>query len=169
MQFVPAPLALARFLRQLADEVASATSHRCPIVLALDGVDGGATGDESLLRHALTNLLSNAVKYSTEGEAVELSVRRDGDDAIFVVRDRGIGIGPEDQKRLFTAFRRGTNVGDRPGTGLGLVIARQCVGLHLGSIAVRSALGEGTTVTVRLPVFDPALSQKPPTSEGSAA
>ena len=168
MQFVPAPLALPRVLRQLADEVASATNHRCPIEVGFDGIDGGAIGDESLLRHILTNLISNAVKYSTEGEPVELAVRRDGDDAVFVVRDRGIGIAPEDQKRLFTAFRRGTNVGDRPGTGLGLVIARQCADLHLGTIAVESVLGEGTTVTVRLPVFSKALT-KAPSSEGSAA
>jgi signal transduction histidine kinase len=94
-------------------------------------------------------------------------VQRDGDGV--VVRDRGIGIAPEDQKRLFTAFRRGSNVGERPGTGLGLVIVRQCVDLHLGTIVVRSALGEGTTVTVRLPVFNRSLVQKTPSNEGSAA
>ena len=168
MQFVPAPLDLPRLLRQIVDELRSATAHRCPIALELDGVQGGAVGDENLLRHVLTNLLSNAVKYSREGVPVELAARRDGDGVVFTVRDRGIGIDPEDQRRLFTAFHRGANVGDRPGTGLGLVIVRQCVDLHLGTIALQSALGQGTTVTVRLPLFSPGHGRAAP-GEGSVS
>jgi PAS domain S-box-containing protein len=169
MQFAPAPLDLPRFLRQVVDEVASATSHRCPILLDLAGLGGEATGDESLLRHILTNLLSNAVKYSRRGDPVDLVARRDGDGVVFTVRDRGIGIAPQDQPRLFTAFQRGENVGERPGTGLGLVIVRQCVDLHLGTIALQSALDRGTTATVRLPVFNPALAPTAPVGEGSAS
>jgi signal transduction histidine kinase len=167
MRFAPAPLDLPKLLRQLADEVASATSHRCDIALDMQGVDGDAVGDESLLRHILTNLLSNASKYSPEGIPVNLAARRDGDAAVFIIRDRGIGIAPEDQKRLFTAFQRGTNVGERPGTGLGLVIVKQCVDLHLGTIALQSTVGQGTTVTVRVPVFNTALARKPPAAERS--
>jgi PAS domain S-box-containing protein len=165
MQFVPAPLDLPRFLRQLVDEVGSATSHRCPIHLELVGLNGGAQGDEGLLRHVLTNLLSNAVKYSREGAPVDLVARRHGDDVVLTVRDRGIGIAPEDQKRLFTAFQRGRNVGDAPGTGLGLVIARECVDLHLGTIEVESALAQGTVVSVKLPVFRTASPEAPRSGE----
>ena len=53
------------------------------------------------------------------------------------------------------AFHRGRNVGDRPGTGLGLVIVKRCVDLHGGKIKVDSKLGEGTSVTVRLPILSP--------------
>jgi signal transduction histidine kinase len=169
MQLVPAPLDLPRLLRQLVDEVASATSHRCPIALEVTGLSGEATGDESLLRHILTNLIANAVKYSCDGDPVDLAARRDGDAVIFTVRDRGIGIAAEDQKRLFTAFHRGGNVGDRPGTGLGLVIVRQCVDVHLGTISLQSALGQGTSVTVRLPVFSPALARTAPPGAGLAS
>jgi len=69
------------------------------------------------------------------------------------VRDRGIGIPSEDLGQLFQTFRRGGNVGERPGTGLGLVIVKRCVELHNGVIDVRSRDGGGTTVTVRLPLF----------------
>jgi signal transduction histidine kinase len=134
----------------------------------VDGVGGDAIGDESLLRHALGNLLSNAVKYSPQDTPVELGARREGDDVVFVVRDRGIGMASEDRRHLFTAFRRGSNVGDRPGTGLGLVIARQCVDLHHGTLVVESTLGEGTTATVRLPLFDGAFTRKALPREGSA-
>jgi signal transduction histidine kinase len=72
---------------------------------------------------------------------------------VFEVIDRGIGIPDADREWLFNAFHRGRNVGQRPGSGLGLVIVKRCVELHHGRISVKSSLGEGTTFTVRLPVF----------------
>jgi signal transduction histidine kinase len=69
------------------------------------------------------------------------------------VQDRGIGIPAEDQRTMFQAFRRGRNVGQRPGSGLGLVIVQRCVQLHGGQINVESEPDRGTLVTVRLPVF----------------
>jgi PAS domain S-box-containing protein len=153
MQFVPGALDLDALVRRIADEVLSASGRRCPIDVQTEDLDGLALGDEGLLRHILTNLLSNAVKYSEPGGPILLRARRAGTDAVFTVRDEGIGIDPEDQRRLFSAFQRGRNVGDRPGSGLGLVIVRRCVQLHGGSIALRSAPGEGTVVTVRVPMF----------------
>ncbi len=55
--------------------------------------------------------------------------------------------------RLFTAFHRGANVGSRPGTGLGLLVVKRCAELHQGKVEIESRIGEGTTVTVKLPVF----------------
>lgn len=77
--------------------------------------------------------------------------------ARFAISDRGIGISADDQKRLFSAFTRGSNVGDRPGTGLGLAIVKRCVELHGGSIELTSAPGEGTTMVVHLPMFNTGL------------
>jgi signal transduction histidine kinase len=110
-------------------------------------------GDEVALRHILTNLISNAVKYSDPGQPVEFEAARDGEDAVFTIRDHGIGIPEEDQAQIFRTFTRGTNVGNRPGTGLGLVIVQRCAVLHGGSVQLDSIPGQGTTATVRLPLW----------------
>jgi len=70
-----------------------------------------------------------------------------------VIRDNGIGISEPDQQQLFKTFYRGSNVGNVAGTGLGLVLVKRCVELHGGKLQLQSALGEGTTVTITLPVF----------------
>jgi len=106
-----------------------------------------------VVRHILSNLLSNACKYSHPGSPVDFTLSREGNDARLVIADQGIGIPEADQRRLFTSFTRGSNVGPRPGTGLGLVVVRRCVDLHGGRMSLTSAPGRGTTVTVDLPVF----------------
>jgi PAS domain S-box-containing protein len=153
MQFDPAPVDFAALCGRLADEVRSATDDACPIQLRTEGLKGEAKADERLLRHVLVNLLVNAVKYSEPGTPVEFVIRRDGADAVCEIRDHGIGIPEKDQALLFQAFQRGGNVGQRPGTGLGLVIVKRCAELHGGTLDLHSAVGQGTTVTVRIPVF----------------
>jgi signal transduction histidine kinase len=155
MPFVPAAMDLEKLCRTFADEAHSAGGGACPIVFRPESSLEGAAGDEALLRHILSNLLSNAVKYSEPGTPVEFTARRAGDAAVFTIRDHGIGISAEDQARLFTSFTRGQNVGTRPGTGLGLVVVQRCVKLHGGSLDLASTLGQGTTVTVTLPLFTP--------------
>src|ERR1041385_9089098 len=153
LNFQPAALDLNAFCRRVVDEVLSATSRRCTIELSLNSVPTEAQADEQLLGHIFTNLLSNAVKYSEAGAAVHFFVARDGGDAVCVIRDKGIGIPEADQQQLFLAFHRGSNVGTRPGTGLGLLLVKRCADLHGGKVQVESKPGEGTSVTVRLPVF----------------
>lgn len=159
MQFKPEPLDLEKCCRALADEAVSATSGACPILFKTESPLAGAASDEALLRHILGNLLSNAVKYSEPGAPVDFTAARQNGSVIFTVRDRGIGIPPEDQAKLFTSFTRGSNVGNRPGTGLGLVLVQKCVCLHGGALDIQSAPGAGTTVTVRLPVFENQKSE----------
>jgi signal transduction histidine kinase len=146
-------LDLAGFGAKQADEALSASKGKCQVKFAAEGDLAGAKGDETLLRHIFSNLLSNAVKYTVDGHAVDFRVKRDGRDAIFTVRDHGIGIPEPDQAHLFEAFHRATNVGQIPGTGLGLLIVKRCLELHDGSINFESRLNQGTTFTVRLPLF----------------
>jgi signal transduction histidine kinase len=153
LEFQPAALDLNVFCGRVVDEVLSATNNCCRIELSLKSVLPEAAGDERLLGHILTNLLSNAVKYSEPRATVRVTVERDGRDVVCVVRDEGIGISEEDQERLFKAFHRGSNVGTRPGTGLGLLLVKHCTELHGGKIQVNSRIGQGTIVTVRLPIF----------------
>lgn len=151
--FKPARLDLAALVERLADETVSATHRRCPVRWRVEGDLAGAVGDESLMRHILGNLVANGVKYSPAGTPVEFTVRREGEAAVFTVRDQGIGIPEADLPQLFQAFHRAGNVGEIPGTGLGLVIVKRCVDLHGGGVSVQSRPGAGTEFTVRLPVF----------------
>jgi signal transduction histidine kinase len=148
----PAPLNLEELCGKLTDEELSSTNRRCPVKLTCEGALSDVQADEGLIRHIFGNLLSNAVKYSPEGTAVEFKVHRENGHAVFAVRDEGIGIPEADQSRLFEAFHRASNVGEVPGTGLGLLLVKRCVDLHRGSIRVDSAVGKGTTFLVRLPV-----------------
>jgi PAS domain S-box-containing protein len=157
LEFQPALLDLNGFCRRVVDEVLSATNRRCTIELSLKSIPLEAKADEGLLGHIFTNLLSNAVKYSEPGAAVRFMVERAGPDAVCVVRDHGIGISADDQQQMFNAFHRGSNVGNRPGTGLGLLLVKRCTELHGGQVEVNSKIGEGTTVTVRLPIFPKAI------------
>jgi signal transduction histidine kinase len=158
MTFHPMPFDLRAFCQRVSDEIESATNRRCPIHLELAIPAGDANGDESMLRHIFANLLSNAVKYSPEGSVIDFNVSRDGDNAICRVSDHGCGIPASDQKRMFQAFHRGSNVGQIPGTGLGLLIVQRCVELHGGEIQFESAMDRGTTFTVRLPLFPLTLT-----------
>lgn len=153
LKLEPVALDLANFCAQLVDEACSATGRSAAIALHCDLDLDGAEGDPNLLRHIFGNLLSNAVKYSEDSTVVDFSISRRGRDAVFVVRDRGIGIPPKDRDNLFSSFARGSNVESRPGTGLGLVIVQRCVHVHGGEVTVDSDLGRGTTVTVVLPMF----------------
>jgi signal transduction histidine kinase len=150
----PVTLELRALLERLIEEVRGASDHACVIEFSMASEAHAACADEALLRHMFTNLLSNAVKYSPLGQPVHFRIERDSDSAIFTVRDEGIGIPEADQKQLFQTFHRGSNVGERPGTGLGLVIVKRCVDLHGGTLHLESKLNAGTTVTVRLPLLE---------------
>ncbi len=152
MSFAPKPLDVDKFLRSLCDELRSATKDASPIRYRARTSLEGVESDETVLRHIVSNLLSNAVKYSDPGSPVEFTAAIEGDDLVLVIRDRGIGIPEADQERLFTSFTRASNVGARPGTGLGLVVVKRCVELHGGELKLQSAPGQGTCVTVFLPV-----------------
>jgi PAS domain S-box-containing protein len=172
VEFIPAPLDLPAFQRRVRDEIVAANQARDPqIELHAEGDLSGACGDEGLLGHVFTNLLSNAVKYSPARSLIAFTVRREAREAVFEVRDSGCGIPASDQRRLFQSFHRGSNVGPNSGTGLGLVIVKRCVDRHGGSISFVSREGEGSTFSVRLPLFDeaggparqqPVLTEKEP-------
>jgi signal transduction histidine kinase len=113
-----------------------------------------ATGDRSQLERVLLNLLSNAVKFSARGDGIVVRVDVADDEMALSVQDFGVGIPESEQAQLFTRFFRTAEARRLAiqGTGLGLAVVREIVERHGGQVAVRSALGEGTTMTVRLPI-----------------
>ena len=110
--------------------------------------------DRQLLGRVVTNVLDNALKYSPDGSPVELGARADGDEVTFWVRDHGIGITPEQERRIFERFYQADSSTTRKfrGAGLGLSMVRDLLGHLGGAIEVQSLPGTGSTFTIRLPV-----------------
>jgi cell cycle sensor histidine kinase DivJ len=110
--------------------------------------------DKRALRQVLINLLSNAIKFTDRGGSVTISARLEGDRLALAVSDDGIGIAEKDLERLGHPFFQASSSYDRPyeGTGLGLSVVKGLVELHGGRVEIGSRLGEGTRVTVYLPV-----------------
>jgi len=153
LEFKPAPLDLEKFCRELIEELQlnAGTKHLHIFSLVSQCQCTNACMDEKLLRHIFSNLLSNAVKYSPEGGTIHFEVDCQNEQVIFQVKDEGIGIPSEDQQQLFDLFHRAKNVGNIPGTGLGVSIVKRLVDLHKGTITVASKVRVGTTFTVTLP------------------
>jgi signal transduction histidine kinase len=109
--------------------------------------------DRSRLSQVLDNLVSNALKFTPEGGTVHVSLAANNGSVQLEVADSGIGIGAEDQRRLFERFFRAENAVQRqvPGTGLGLYISRVIAEAHEGTISVRSELGRGSKFRLELP------------------
>jgi signal transduction histidine kinase len=109
-------------------------------------------GDRERLRQVLTNLIDNAVKYSPAGDEVQVSVRRDDGTVRIAVRDHGPGIPSDQQRLIFEKFGRAEVAGSsKPGTGLGLFIARSIAEAHGGTVEVESNVDGGATFTLTLP------------------
>lgn len=150
MEFHPALVDVGPLCQQMVEEIEGGLAGR--ITLTTEGLPAKAFWDRQLVRSLLSNLLGNALKYSPDLSPVSLDVRCDGERAVIVVRDRGLGIPPGDRQLVRQAFRRGSNVGTVPGTGLGLAVVDTCVALHRGTWTIDSTEGQGTTVTVTLPL-----------------
>src|SRR5205823_4553709 len=116
--------------------------------------------DPGRFKQLLFNLLSNAVKFTPEGGTITTSARVEAGWLEVAVRDTGIGIAPEDHERVFAEFQQIDSgyARQQPGTGLGLGLVRTFVRLMGGEITLQSALGEGSTFTVRLPVRQPEVA-----------
>ena len=117
-------------------------------------------GDPGQLSQILINVIGNANKFSPKDSAIEIfldavTMKNGIEFARIQVKDHGIGIPQDDIDNLATRFFRAKNTdsGQYPGTGLGLAIVRQLIEIHGGSLSISSELGEGTTITLSIPIF----------------
>ncbi len=156
LEFRPQPIDLAALCHRLREEAlagqtvpGSDPGERLSLTLKLG--EAAVLADEKLLRHMLGNLLSNAIKYTPSGATAHFRITQEASELVFEVQDQGIGIPADDLPHLFGNFHRAGNVGDIPGTGLGLTIVKRAVESHGGSIAVHSEVGVGTHFTIRIP------------------
>jgi two-component system, OmpR family, heavy metal sensor histidine kinase CusS len=144
-------------LRGEIDRLAEFFSIACEARCVTVSVEGAAhvRADRMMMRRAIGNLLSNAIRHSPDGERVAIEIEMRGATAFVSVADRGPGIAPEHQSRVFDRFYRAdpSRARDSGGSGLGLAIVRSIAKLHGGDVFVRSAPGKGTVFTLALPVL----------------
>jgi signal transduction histidine kinase len=135
------------------DMVATAAvgQDEVPIVVDVPRELAVVRADPERLRQIFGNLIDNAVKYSPVGEPVEVRVAHSNGQVVVSVRDRGPGIKADDHRLIFEKFGRVAAGNSKPGSGLGLYIARSIAETHGGTIAVASTPGSGATFTVKLP------------------
>src|SRR5881227_2968879 len=156
------------FERAQVEEVVAETLKTCEVRLKQSGFSiifqpsprqlPAAVVDREAVAQALLNLLDNAVKYSERSEKKEVLVRvaeRDGSVTISVT-DHGVGIAPEEQKKIFEKFYRVSTglIHDVKGSGLGLSLVKHIVEAHRGTVTVESAPGRGSTFTITLPAAE---------------
>jgi len=104
------------------------------------------------LEQVLLNLLTNAFEHAPGSETIEVTVSASGGQAVVTVRDHGPGIAEKDSRTMFEAYTRLGHPHRASGLGLGLYVAREIVTAHGGEIEVTSRVGQGTVMTVRLPL-----------------
>ncbi|MFF5231003.1 response regulator [Dactylosporangium sp. NPDC000521] len=151
MELHPEPLALDAAVNDVITGLRPLTDRkRLEVTIGVPRV--GVLADPLRFRQILENLLSNAIKFTPEGGRISLTAAQGAGEVALTVADSGVGIAAADQGRVFEEFQQ---VGDaaqrKAGTGLGLALTRRLVEAHGGSIALQSALGEGSRFTVRLP------------------
>jgi PAS domain S-box-containing protein len=129
-------------------------AHRLRLDVSLPQEPVTAVVDADRISQVLSNLVSNAIKFTPDEGSLRIGLAVEGGDAVLSVADSGIGISEADRERLFERFFRAGNAVEQaiPGTGLGLAICKGIVDAHAGHLWLESALGQGTTVTVRLPL-----------------
>jgi signal transduction histidine kinase len=145
---------LSKVVREAVSQFSAEASKRgCKLQLEAE-VPVNCHCDPIRISQVTANLISNAIKYAP-GKPIEVSVRRENQNAVIEVRDHGPGIAPKDHRRIFDRFERGNNKSETQGLGLGLYIAKQIIEAHQGRIEVQSELGQGATFKIIQP-------QRPP-------
>lgn len=121
---------------------------------ALDYLAGVTVqGDETLLMRLFINLLENGIRYGRPGGWLKLTLRREGDAAVAVVADNGIGIAPENLDHIWQRFWQADPARSGGGAGLGLAMVRWIAEAHGGTVTVESTPGEGSAFTFTMPLL----------------
>lgn len=115
-------------------------------------------GDRNRLRQVFINIVDNAIKYSDKGDTVSVEAYQQGDRIVISVSDTGIGISKEDLPKVKQKFFKSNQT--RRGSGIGLAVADEIVGMHGGTLDIRSEEGVGTTVIMELPFIDEGHSSE---------
>lgn len=132
-------------------EISTVKKENQKIINGFEGLEKEVYLDKQMVKNIYLNLLSNAIKFSDDGKEITLLTKVSDSEIKIIVRDSGLGIAEDEQKKLFERFFRGKNVTNIQGTGLGLNIVAKYIELMAGEITFNSELNKGTTFTILLP------------------
>jgi cell cycle sensor histidine kinase DivJ len=154
-EITPEPFRPALAVEDCCDLLAfKADEAGIELVMSLPANLPEIVADKRALNQIMLNLLSNAIKFSNRGGKITVSAKTDGPYVAVTVEDTGVGIGEEDLPRIGDPFFQARSSYDRrhDGTGLGLSIVKGLLALHGGDLQIASRIGQGTRVTIRLPI-----------------
>jgi len=143
------PFDLLLLAEEITEQIRQQAKPGVHIIHHHSGEDSVVYLDRTMLRHCLVNLLSNALKYSNDNGSIKFETALKNNKCTIAVKDQGIGIPAKDQPHLFEAFFRACNTMGIQGTGLGLNIVKNYVGLMGGTISFTSREGKGTVFTMK--------------------
>jgi signal transduction histidine kinase len=131
----------------------SLSNRQGSIELNLNAFDSVTSVDKLHFINVIYNLLDNAIKYTQSTPVISITTQNQNDQILISIKDNGIGISPENQRKIFQRFYRVPtgNLHDVKGFGLGLNYVKLIVEAHKGKISVESSLGNGSTFTIALP------------------
>ncbi len=151
------PVALDEFIHQLFEEAQVLAEAKKIKVKLEHSEELYIKGDAARLKQLFLNVVDNAIKYTHPHGLVTLSLKKDAENAVIMIKDNGIGIPRKDQSKIFERFyrveRSSGNIENTSGSGLGLPIAKWIAEAHNGSIEVKSKEGKGSTFTIQLPIL----------------
>ncbi|MBU0697470.1 MAG: PAS domain-containing protein [Bacteroidetes bacterium] len=145
-------LDVVTFAEEITEDMQSLAKAEQQIIYQHTGIERTVTINPSLLKNSVINLISNAIKYSGPNSLIEFCTKITKSYLIITIKDNGIGIPKKDQVHLFEAFFRAHNIGNIPGTGLGLNIVSRYTALMNGKIKFLSEENKGTSFTLTFPI-----------------
>jgi PAS domain S-box-containing protein len=154
VQFKPEKSNMVNFLRHIVRDSFSKMPNGRTVITHVKGKPVDSFFDVALMEHIMKNLLSNAFKYSDGKPNPEVTLTYDANQILIDVKDFGIGIPEHEQNMIFQSFFRGSNTDTIQGTGLGMVIIKQFIELHGGTITFSSTLNKGSVFTLTMPVVN---------------
>jgi len=157
------PVAVGDLLREVATAARETSRHALTVDFQIADALPAVLGDEAALRRVFQNLIGNAIKYGAGGDWVGVRASLETSGVAVTISDRGMGIAPADQERIFDPFYRTSDVvaAQIQGAGLGLSLVKRIVEAHGGGVEVESVPGKGSAFTVTLPIASGDASEGP--------
>jgi len=153
LPYLPDAVSFNRFIRGYLETYGKKILGERELKISLFAGDATVSIDVALMTNVMENIISNAVKYSADHTPIYICTKNLHDRVVLEIKDLGIGISEDDKPFLFREFFRAKNVGEIPGSGLGLSIAKAYVEMNHGSLQIESMANKGTTVKITLAKF----------------